>query len=86
VIELHRFHDLVGYHRYFVCSFSTIAKPLTGLTENVVDFEWDNDCEVSFQTLKHKLVNAPVLSLSERGKRFTVYTNASRIGLGCVLM
>jgi ribonuclease HI len=31
-------------------------------------------------------VNAPVLSLSESGKHFTVYTDASRIGLGCVLM
>jgi hypothetical protein len=86
VIEIHRFHDLVGYHRYFVWSFSSIAKPLTGLTEKVVDFEWDNDCEVSFQTLKHKLMNAPILSLSKRGKRFMIYTDASRIGLGCVLM
>jgi hypothetical protein len=31
-------------------------------------------------------VNAPILSLSESGKRFTVYRDASRIGLGCVLM
>jgi hypothetical protein len=31
-------------------------------------------------------VNAPILSLSESGKRFMVYTDASRIGLGCVLM
>jgi hypothetical protein len=31
-------------------------------------------------------VNAPILSLSESGKRFTVYTDASCIGLGCVLM
>jgi hypothetical protein len=59
---------------------------LTRLTEKGVDFEWDNDCEVSFQTLKHKLVNAPIWSLSESGKRFTVYTDASRIDLGCVLM
>jgi hypothetical protein len=59
---------------------------LTRLTEKDVDFKWNNDCEVSFQTLKHKLVNAPILSLSESGKRFTVYTDASRIGLGCVLM
>jgi hypothetical protein len=69
-----------------VQNFSSIAKPLTRLTEKGVGFEWDNDCEVSFQTLKHKLVNAPILSLSESGKRFTVYTDASRIGLGCVLM
>jgi hypothetical protein len=86
VIELCSFHDLVGYHRCFVWSFSSIAKSLTGLTEKGVDFEWDNDYEVSFQTLKHKLVNAPILSLSESDKRFTVYTYASRIGLGCVLM
>jgi hypothetical protein len=31
-------------------------------------------------------VNAPILTLSESGNRFTVYTDASRIGLGCVLM
>jgi hypothetical protein len=45
-----------------------------------------NDCEVSFQTLKHKLVNAPILSLFENGKHFMVYIDASRIGLGCVLI
>jgi hypothetical protein len=59
---------------------------LNRLTEKGVDFEWDNDCEVSFQTLKHKIVNATILSLFESGKHFTVYTDASRIGLGCVLM
>jgi hypothetical protein len=31
-------------------------------------------------------VNAPILTLSESGKRFTVYTDASHIGVGCVLM
>jgi hypothetical protein len=41
---------------------------------------------MSFQTLKNKLVNFPILTLSESGKCFTVYTYASRIGLGCVLM
>jgi hypothetical protein len=86
VTEIRSFLGLAGYYRRFVQNFSSIAKPLTGLTEKGVDFEWDNDCEVSFQTLRHKLVNAPILSLSESGKRFTVYTDASRIGLGCVLM
>jgi hypothetical protein len=86
VTEIRSFLGLASSYRRFVQNFSSIAKPLTRLTEKGVDFEWDNDCEVSFQTLKHKLVNAPILSLSESGKRFTVYTDASRIGLGCVLM
>jgi hypothetical protein len=84
--EIHSFLGFAGYYQSFVRNFSSIAKPLTRLTEKGVDFEWDNDCEVSFQTLKCKLVNAPILSLSESGKRFTVYTDASHIGLGCVLM
>jgi hypothetical protein len=86
VTEIHSFLRLVVYFWRFVQNFSSIAKPLTRLTEKGVDFEWDNDCEVSFQTLKYKLVNAPILSLSESGKRFTVYIDASHIGLGCVLM
>jgi hypothetical protein len=32
------------------------------------------------------MVNAPILALPESGKRFTVYMDASRIGIGCVLM
>jgi hypothetical protein len=55
VIEIHSFLGLAGYYRRFVQNFSSIAKPLTRLTEKGVDFERDNDCEVSFQTLKHNL-------------------------------
>jgi hypothetical protein len=54
--------------------------------EKGVLFIWSSDCEVSYQTLKSKLVDAPILALLESGKRFTVYMDASRIGLGCVLM
>jgi hypothetical protein len=86
MIEIRSFLGLVGYYQCFVQNFSSIAKPLTRLTKKGVDFEWDNDCEVSFQTLKHKLVKTPILSLSESDKHFMVYTDASRIGLGCVLM
>ena len=56
------------------------------LTHKNVKFEWNNACERSFQVLKEKLVSAPILTLPEPGKGFTVYFDASRIGLGCVLM
>jgi hypothetical protein len=59
---------------------------LTRLLEKGVLFVWSNDCELSYRALKNKLVNAPILALFKSGKRFTVYTDASRIGLGCVLM
>ncbi|GJU12795.1 reverse transcriptase domain-containing protein [Tanacetum coccineum] len=42
--------------------------------------------ELTFQTLKDKLCNAPVLALPDGPKDFVVYCDASRIGLGCVLI
>ena len=86
VSEICSFLGLAGYYRQFVQGFSSIAKPMTRLTEKGVPFLWTSDCEASFQNLKEKLVNAPILALPESGKRFTVYTDASWVGLGCVLM
>jgi hypothetical protein len=86
VSEIRSFLRLAEYYRRFVPIFSSIAKPLTRLLEKGVLFVWSSDCEVSFQTLNNKLVNAPILALPESGKRFTVFTDASPIGLRCVLM
>ena len=36
--------------------------------------------------LKEKLVTTPILTLPELGKHLTIYSDASRVGLGCVLM
>ena len=56
------------------------------LTMKGAPFIWTNDCEASFHTLKEKLVSEPILVLLESCKYFTVYTDASHVGLGCLLM
>ena len=81
--EIRSFVGLAGYYRRFVQSFSTIAAPLTRLTRHDVSFQW---CEESFQKLKTLLTSAPVLTLPEEGVDFTVYCDASGVGLGGVLM
>ncbi|KAA0058528.1 DNA/RNA polymerases superfamily protein [Cucumis melo var. makuwa] len=43
-------------------------------------------CESSFQQLKQKLVTAPVLTVSDGSGSFVIYSDASKTGLGCVLM
>jgi hypothetical protein len=52
----------------------------------VYKFEWTEGCENSFQELKKRLVFAPVLCLPGLEKEFQVYCDASRQGLGSVLM
>ncbi|GKC50795.1 putative reverse transcriptase domain-containing protein, partial [Tanacetum coccineum] len=84
--EVRSFLRLAGYYRSFIENFSKIAKSLTILTQKSKTFDWGEEQELAFQTLKDKLCNAPVLALPNRLEDFVVYCDASRIGLGCVLM
>jgi ribonuclease HI len=51
-----------------------------------MDFSWTDEHQMAFDELKKRLTTAPVLTLSDQSKRFIVYSDASRDGLGCVLM
>ncbi|GJZ48187.1 putative reverse transcriptase domain-containing protein [Tanacetum coccineum] len=84
--EVCSFLGLAGYYRRFIENFSKIAKSLTILTQKSKTFEWGEEQELAFQTLKDKLCNAPVLALPDGSEDFVVYCDASGIGLGCVLM
>ena len=66
--------------------FSFTTSPLTRLTQKMVKFQWSNDWEKSFAELKTRLTTAPVLTLQEDLDGYVVYCDASRVGLGCVLM
>ncbi|GJT67375.1 putative reverse transcriptase domain-containing protein [Tanacetum coccineum] len=49
-------------------------------------FDWGEEQELTFKTLKDKLCNAPVLAFFDVPEDFVVYCDASGLGLGCVLM
>jgi hypothetical protein len=59
---------------------------MTELTRKDKAFAWSEACEKSFQELKKRLTTAPVLTLPDNHKNFVIYCDASRQGLGCVLM
>ncbi|GJU93283.1 reverse transcriptase domain-containing protein [Tanacetum coccineum] len=80
------FLGLAGYYRRFIEKFSKIAMSLSILTQKCKTFNWGEEQELAFQTLKDKLCNAPVLALPDGPEDFVVYCDASGIGLGCVLM
>ncbi|XP_027156297.1 uncharacterized protein LOC113757091 [Coffea eugenioides] len=84
--EVRSFLGLVGYYRKFIKDFSKIAGPMTELTKKGNKFIWAPKCESSFQELKKRLTSAPVLVLPDGGEGYVVYSDASREGLGCVLM
>ena len=84
--QIRSFLGLAGYYRRFIEGFSKIAKPMTELLKKDRKFKWIEDCEKSFNELKIRLTTAPVLTLPDIYRSFDVYCDASRQGMGCVLM
>ncbi|WZZ69600.1 hypothetical protein YC2023_080970 [Brassica napus] len=84
--EVRSFLGLAGYYRKYVKGFASTAKPMTMLTGKDVKFVWSDACTKSFERLKEQLTQTPVFVLPRPGVQYTVYTDASGTGLGCVLM
>ncbi|WVZ70309.1 hypothetical protein U9M48_018984, partial [Paspalum notatum var. saurae] len=76
------FLRLAGYYRRFIEFFSKIAKPMTAIIEKKAKFEWTPDCQEAFE----ELITSTCVDFPDMHKPFLVYCDASRLGLGCVLM
>ena len=77
---------MAGYYRRFIEGFSKLAKPMTALLGKNAKFVWTKQCQESFEELKKRLTSALVLILPDLTKSFSIYCDASRQGLGGVLM
>ncbi|WMV29487.1 hypothetical protein MTR67_022872 [Solanum verrucosum] len=85
-LDIQSFLGLAGYYRSFVEGFSSIASPLMALTQKKVKFLWSEVCDKSFQEFKNRFTSAPVLTLPKGSNGFVVYCDATRVGLGYILM
>ena len=83
--EVRQFLGLSSYYRRFIPLFAKTARPLHELTRKGAEFVWTMECQTAFDTLKSKLVQAPVLEYPSFDKPFTLETDASIEGLGAVL-
>ncbi|GJT73176.1 putative reverse transcriptase domain-containing protein [Tanacetum coccineum] len=83
ILELLKKEEL--YAKFSKCDF-WLSKPMTKLTQKNVKFDWSEKAEAAFQLLKQKLCSALILALPEGSENFVVYCDASRKGLGAVLM
>ncbi|XP_073139055.1 uncharacterized protein [Henckelia pumila] len=81
--EIRSFLGLAGYYRKFIKGFSSIA---VSLTKKNAKYVWSKECQRSFDQLKEALTSAPVLAVPMDLEEFVVYTDASKMGLGAVLM
>ena len=80
------FLGFLSYFRGFVNNFSQLAEPLNRLLKKDQPFIWTDEQEQSVAALKEKLIKAPVLAYPDFSKAFHMFTDASGVGVGAVLM
>ena len=61
--EVMQFIGLCSYFRKYIKNFSIIAKPLYDLTKKNIFFKFGKEELDTFESLKSKLLEAPVLSI-----------------------
>ena len=86
VFEVRSFHGLASFYRKFIRNFSGIS---TAMMDTVKKrhkyFHWTQETEESFNLLKRKITEQPVLVLPDFQKTFHVKCDASVFAIGVVL-
>ena len=74
-----------GFYRSFIRDFSKIARPLCRLLEKDTKFYFDESCHNSFEEIKSRLVEAPIMAKPDWNREFEIMCDASDFAMGAVL-
>ena len=80
ITEVKSFHGLVNFYKRFIRNISGISTPLTDCTRGKI-FNWTKVATVRFEQLKKRVTEAPILTLPDFDKIFTVECDASRVSI-----
>ena len=74
-----------GFYKRFIRYFSKIARPLCRLLEKDTKFNFDESCHNSFEEIKSRLVEAPIMAKPDWNREFEMMCDASDFAMGAVL-
>lgn len=75
------FLGYIGYYRKFIRHYSNITYPMKDISRVNPLFSWNKKCIEAFETLKKKLIKAPILRFSNWAKKFHVHINPCAIAI-----
>ncbi|CAK1597862.1 unnamed protein product [Parnassius mnemosyne] len=84
--KVRQFNGLAGYFRKFIPDFSRIMMPLYELTKQGAKWEWNDRHEEARNKIIQCLTSSPVLTIFQEEAPIELYTDASSLGFGAVLV
>ena len=85
VKQVRAFLGFGNFYRRFIRKFSDIARPLNDLLKKDKTFEWTEECQQSFDDLKKRFTEEPVLMMPDHTRPFQIEADASKYASGAVL-
>ena len=84
--DLQSFPGLVDYLNQFSPALANLTAPLRALCKKNTLFTWESSQQAAFDAIKKEITNAPVLAYFDQSKASTIESNASKKGLGAVVL
>eukprot|EP01018_Ginkgo_biloba_P010409 Gb_25094 [translate_table: standard] len=76
----------IGFYRRFIRDYVQVTEPINNLLKEEVPFVWTSECQLAFDELKERMLQAPILVPPNWSQRFFLYILAGGKALGAVLM
>jgi RNase H-like domain found in reverse transcriptase/Reverse transcriptase (RNA-dependent DNA polymerase) len=85
VKQVRGFIGFANFYRRFIKKFSELVLPLNNLLRKNAKFDWNDQCQEAFETLKGRFLQEPVLMMPDHSKPFQIESDASKYASGAVL-
>jgi transposase InsO family protein len=83
--DVRKFMGFCNFYRKFIHHYADISRPLNKLLSKTKKFEWENEAEEAFYTLKEAFTKKPVLQMADQTKPFEIESDASKYASGAIL-
>ena len=84
--NLQSFNGMVNYLKKFNPVLSKLSKPLSRLCKYGVKWAWESEQQNAFEAIKQVITTLPVLTYFDKTKKHMIQCDASKKGLGAVLL
>ena len=86
VASLQSFNGMVSYLKKFSAVLPELSEPLRRLRKSVIKWAWESEQQNPFEAIKQVIMTLPVLVYFDKTKKHTIQCDASKKGLGAVLL